>query len=148
MFASKDLQLVSNGRSRHRSPVLDERTRPGALSSSDQLEQRRHRRVAVRAPARLVQGEREHLGHSEDLSEGGVFVVTAAELQIGEQLILHLELPEQGLVVTRAEVRRCRPANAHARVDAGVGLMYLDLPLEHRVALRALVERRLKPIVS
>ena len=65
-----------------------------------------------------------------DLSEGGCFVDTTGEAQIGERLTVRIELPDGGCLELTGEV-------AHEWRPIGFGLRFIDLSDEQREQLRS-----------
>ena len=72
-----------------------------------------------------ARGER-YGGLTEDLSEGGVLVVTQVSIPLGERVLITLNLEGTELGPLQAEVRRHRPPNALTGVEEALGLMFLD----------------------
>ena len=77
---------------------------------------------------------RKCLARITDLSEGGCFVDTTGEAQIGERLTVHIQLPDGGSLELTGQV-------AHESRPIGFGLRFLDLSDEQREALRAFLTR-------
>jgi len=73
---------------------------------------------------------RKCLARITDLSEGGCFVDTTGEAQIGERLTVRIQLPDGGHLELTGEV-------AHESRPIGFGLRFIDLSDEQREALRA-----------
>lgn len=72
-----------------------------------------------------------------DLSEGGCYVDSLGEAQIGEVLDFKLQLPDGEWLELRGEV-------AHQTPPLGFGLRFVDLTDEQRERFRSL----LQPIIS
>jgi hypothetical protein len=73
---------------------------------------------------------RKCLARITDLSEGGCFVDTTGEAQIGERLTVRIQLPDGAGLELTGEV-------AHESRPIGFGLRFVDLSDEQREALRA-----------
>ncbi|HEY8080127.1 MAG TPA: PilZ domain-containing protein [Labilithrix sp.] len=88
-------------------------------------EQRKHPRAAYRTPVRIeVPGIGAVDGRSEDISAGGLFVVTRARVELGTQVTVRFALPVDGKVVAEtATVKWLRDAKL------GDGLSALGLEL-------------------
>ena len=73
---------------------------------------------------------RKCLARITDLSEGGCFVDTTGEAQIGERLTVRIQLPDGGCLELTGEV-------AHESRPIGFGLRFVNLSDEQHEALRA-----------
>lgn len=80
-------------------------------------------------------------GLSLDISEGGLFVSTYAEIPLGTRLLLAFELPDGTAVEARGEVR-WRRAHAMDGERPGIGIAFTHLPDEARARIASLCERR------
>ncbi len=78
---------------------------PAQVEPTSASEQRRHRRAPYRTPVRLeVAGLGAVDGRSEDISIGGLFVVTKSKLPEGTQVVARFALPIDGKVVSETGV--------------------------------------------
>ena len=73
---------------------------------------------------------RKCLARITDVSEGGCFVDTTGEAQIGERLTVRIQLPEGSVLELTGEV-------AHESRPIGFGLRFVDLSDEQREQLRS-----------
>lgn len=92
-------------------------------------------RAAPRLEARLVASvERPngcHVGFTENLSEGGVFVATRAPHHLGDEVNLLIALPDLALIRARGTVRWLRPPCQKNGTSAGMGVRFERLsPLD------------------
>ena len=71
-------------------------------------------------------------GQSEDISEGGLLVATAARFDDGDRVEVELALPTTGRIVRVAAIARW--ARAARRVGA-VGLELVEVPSEVRASI-------------
>lgn len=76
--------------------------------------------------------------HTHDISRGGLFLATHAELSPGQQVSLRLFLPDGSEVSCKAKVKWCRPAGADDG-PPGVGVEFLNLSPAARRALESLL---------
>jgi hypothetical protein len=83
------------------------------LDSTDivPLERRAHRRIAFRGPV-AVDG---HPGSCNDLSLGGIGLVTGHDLGLGHSVSVRLRLPDGGRVSADAEVVRASGGSVGVR---------------------------------
>lgn len=122
----------------HRAPLQTEemaRRRP----TPDQ-EARRHRRHPVQAPMSITANSAHHAGRMENLSSGGLFVATDAEVAVDQQLSVCFTMPGDHRV-TRAicQVRWVRSARA---AGPGLGLRFVELNPVVRAELESFCRRR------
>lgn len=75
-------------------------------------------------------GSRKCSARVTDLSEGGCFVDTTGEAQIGERLTVRIQLPDGNSLELTGEV-------AHESRPIGFGLRFVDLSDEQREQLRS-----------
>ena len=78
-----------------------------------------------------------HVARVTDLSEGGCYVDTLGEAQIGEVLVFKLQLPDSQWLELTGEV-------AHQSPPLGFGVRFVELTDEQREKLRSLIDH-LKP---
>jgi Tfp pilus assembly protein PilZ len=77
---------------------------------------------------------RKCLARITDLSEGGCFVDTTGQAQIGERLTVRIQLPEGGCLELTGEV-------AHESRPIGFGLRFVELSEEQAEQLRLFLAR-------
>ena len=77
---------------------------------------------------------RKCLARITDLSEGGCFVDTTGEAQIGERLTVRIQLPDGGCLELTGEV-------AHESRPIGFGLRFVELSEEQAEQLRLFLAR-------
>ena len=77
---------------------------------------------------------RKCLARITDLSEGGCFVDTTGEAQIGERLTVRIQLPEGGCLELTGEV-------AHESRPIGFGLRFVDVSEAQAEQLRSFLAR-------
>jgi uncharacterized protein (TIGR02266 family) len=84
-----------------------------------------------------------YTGLTQDISTGGLFVATHRLRKIGDRMVLKFGLPnwQQPLVVD-AEVRWIREAGAHTDSPPGMGLKFLNLPAQARMAIANFLKKR------
>jgi serine/threonine protein kinase len=107
---------------------------PKPSRQTDVAEQRRRaRRAPYNTPVQLVM-EGAHAGtidgRTEDISEGGILVLSHAECAADQRVSVRFALPMEGKVVSvDAHVRwvRAAPGPAQARGNRAVGLEFIDL---------------------
>lgn len=94
---------------------------------SDESNRRVHARVPLKVQVDLRSEDTFFTGFSENISEGGLFVVTDAPFEVGAILTVSLSLmggpPEQ----LEAVVRWVRPANAAGGLPPGMGVRFMGL---------------------
>jgi uncharacterized protein (TIGR02266 family) len=74
-------------------------------------------------------------GLSQDISEGGVFVATYQQLELGSAVTLGLELPS-GRVEVKGVVRWARPELEDGEQRPGFGVAFSEVSPEALAALR------------
>jgi len=85
-------------------------------------------------------------GFSVDLSTGGLFLTTDFPLDVGESLSLIFSLPDSDRAIRcKARVawtnRRHEPRKPE--LPAGVGVQFIDMPLEDMKSLKLFLERNI-----
>jgi len=108
----------------------------GAVSS---LDQRRTMRARANWPARLIDTVGVvNVGRVCDVSEGGFGVMSSVNLPVGATLDIALAVPKSGSdsrsmpVRCKVRVTSCSFAGTQSRL----GVMFMDLPKESRIAVR------------
>jgi serine/threonine protein kinase len=108
-------------------------------SKPSPVEQRRLARAPYNTPVRLVLPDGGIDGRSEDISAGGLLVLSRAECPAGQRITLRFALPMEGTVVSvEADVRWVRAAHGLEKQGlCAIGLEFFQLP----EPVRASVER-------
>jgi uncharacterized protein (TIGR02266 family) len=83
-------------------------------------------------------------GFSENISEGGLFVATAAPLRVGDRLVVALSLMGTGPLRLSAVVRWVRGKDARGGLPPGAGLQFVDPAPEAAAAIEAFLRSGLK----
>lgn len=81
----------------------------------------------------LIDGDRPaFFGYSKNLSKSGMFIATSHSLEPGEQIQLEIPLPPPltGSVKCCCEVVWKRPIGSHLPFEAGMGMKFIDMPIE------------------
>jgi serine/threonine-protein kinase len=104
-------------------------------------EQRRASRASYNTPVRLVVREGVVDGRSEDISEGGLLVLTLASCAPGQRISVRFALPMEGKVVSaEADVRWVRAAHGVDRQGMNaIGVEFHDLPQPLRSSIAGYV---------
>jgi serine/threonine protein kinase len=100
--------------------------------SSAPVEQRRtYARAPYVTPVRLLRKDHEPVdGRSEDISEGGLFILADRAITAGEQVTLRFALPTSGMIAqVVGSIRWIRPARGG---KAALGFEFSTLADEHR----------------
>jgi uncharacterized protein (TIGR02266 family) len=105
------------------------------------------RRTSVRVDLEIEVGletdSNFYTGLTQDISTGGLFVATHRLRPIGERLVLKFGLPNtQGAIVVEGEVRWLREAGAHTDAPSGMGLKFLNLSAQARMAIASFLKKR------
>lgn len=104
---------------------------------------RSSKRVTFEAAIDLGSDSNFFTGFSTNLSEGGVFVTTLAEVPLGTQVELSLSLPGQKPIPLKGTVRWTREHNDLApKQMPGVGVQFAELPQEAAQRINAFVQQR------
>ncbi|MCK5799932.1 MAG: TIGR02266 family protein, partial [Deltaproteobacteria bacterium] len=117
-------------------------------------EQKAERRQHLRLPLDLeVHYRREdglfNTGFVEDISAGGLFIATGADLVVGERLNLTFALPSwRDEITVLGEVRWIRPNSTSRDQLMGVGLRFIDLPKKTREAITDLARAQTEEMPS
>ena len=100
-------------------------------------EQRRAARAAYNTPVHLVLRDGVVDGRSEDVSEGGLLVLTRAVCAPGQRVSIRFALPMEGKVVSvEADVRWVRGAQGVDRQGMNaLGVEFVDLPVPVRTSI-------------
>ncbi len=122
--------------------LSDDRAKVVSLPAAAQLaaESAAARRQYVRAPyitpVRVRVGQTSCDGRTEDLSEGGVLLVTEGEVPDGERVKLRLPLPVSGRVVELEATTKWITTGRHGRA---IGAAFIDASDDVRAEIRAYV---------
>jgi uncharacterized protein (TIGR02266 family) len=83
-------------------------------------------------------------GLTQDISEGGLFVVTNRARPVGDRMRLQFQLPGSTRALSvETEVRWIRePPSPHAEAVGGMGLRFVNLSREDAATIRAFLARR------
>lgn len=79
-----------------------------------------------------------HLARVTDLSDGGCYVDTLGEAQVGEVVVFKLQLPDGEWLELTGEV-------AHQTPPLGFGLRFVNLAAEQQEKLRSLLDQLQPP---
>jgi uncharacterized protein (TIGR02266 family) len=108
-----------------------------ASGAASAREQRRYPRAPYITPVRIIESNNAHLdGRSEDISEGGLLVVTTRECRSGDVVKCRFSLPATGRITEVAATARW-VRKAHG--GGAVGLQFLDLAEAARDEIRRYV---------
>ena len=80
-----------------------------------------------------IDGERPaFFGYSKNISKSGMFIATTNPIQAGEQIDLEFPLPAPltGTARCRCEVVWKRPHGTHLPFEPGMGMKFIDMPVE------------------
>jgi serine/threonine-protein kinase len=132
----------------HRTTLRDPLPSAGPSKPSS-VEHRRVARAPYSTPVRLVLPDGGIDGRSEDISEGGLLVLSRTDCTAGQRITLRFALPMEGNVVSvEADVRWARAAlGVEKQGLCAIGLEFVHLPdpvrasVEHYVALMAEKDR-------
>ncbi|MCK5826265.1 MAG: PilZ domain-containing protein [Desulfuromusa sp.] len=81
----------------------------------------------------LIEGDRPaFFGYTKSISKSGMFIATTNMIQPGEQVKLEFQLPAplKGIVRCLCEVVWKRPHGTHLPFEPGIGIKFVDLPIE------------------
>lgn len=106
-------------------------------------EQRAADRVDVETEITFESEDNFYQGFSENISEGGLFVVTYLPRRCGDVITVRFTLPGLGrLIEARAEVRWQRQGHDDRDVAPGLGVRFLDLTEADRAVIERFVGKR------
>ena len=108
---------------------------------------RGEQRVALAVDLSLESGNNFYVGFSENITRGGIYVVSYATLPVGEQLMVALSLPgDDEAIHCLAEVVWVRDYTGEVDVDAmappGMGLAFRNISSADRDRIEAFVATR------
>jgi len=111
------------------------------------------RRTAPRASVELgvdyIHADTTGTGKTLNLSQDGMFIVTANPPEVGTHLIIHFALPESEPLEGTAQVVWIRRPEAEHPYPPGMAVQFLKLPSEAQPAIAAFVAGQLaKPVSS
>lgn len=114
----------------------------GTMDTPGGADQRVHRRVTFHIQVTASSDHNFFVGFSENISEGGIFVATYNILQTGHEIECELHLFGEVHKV-RGVVRWTREHNdLTPEIHPGMGIQFVDLPSETRVAIARFVDER------
>ena len=97
---------------------------------------RKFNRAPYRTPISIKSSWGEVTGRSEDISEGGMLVLSDQACQQGEEVSVRFALPIEGRVaVCKARVQWVRARPNHPGMNQAIGLELLDAPSDLRASL-------------
>jgi serine/threonine protein kinase len=97
---------------------------------------RKFNRAPYRTPISIKSSWGEITGRSEDISEGGMLVLSDQACQQGEEVAVRFALPIEGRVaVCKARVQWVRARPNHPGMNQAIGLELLDAPSDMRASL-------------
>lgn len=118
-------------------PVRD----PGTPEAG--AEMRRHARYRVELDVDFGTEHNFYAGFVENLSAGGVFIVTHQLRPIGSLIQFTIQLPTRNRPVTGlGEVRWVREYNEDTGTEPGMGLRFVEISHDDNELIRNFVERR------
>jgi len=104
---------------------------------------RAYTRIPYPVPVSLMSHNNLWAGVSNDISEGGVFIVTRQPPDVGTMVEMDLTLDGGGeLIHLMGIVRWQRLAGPGIDGPAGVGIQFIDLPAPLLVRLQAFIKQR------
>jgi uncharacterized protein (TIGR02266 family) len=108
-----------------------------------QTDRRRETRVPLRIEVTMTSDHNFFIGMSENVSEGGLFISTYEEVEMGSQMDVAFCIPDHHWIRTRAEVCWARRYDRDD-IDStpGFGVRFLDLSAEDARALQDFVRLR------
>jgi uncharacterized protein (TIGR02266 family) len=108
-------------------------------------ERRVEERVELEVEVGLHTDHNFYTGLTQDISEGGIFVATHQIKPLGHQFTVKFKVPGWPTPISSlAEVRWIREGSASARSDApvGMGLRFLELPPQGKMAIGTFMKKR------
>lgn len=114
------------------------------MSDRKQDQRRASPRVEFRAPVKVLSGDRSRdcWAHSTNLSASGIHISSTESFPVGAELALDIPLPGDapGDETDAGLAFRCRVVWVQRARRCGMGLEFLDLNVDERTSLRALIE--------
>lgn len=119
-------------------------TRPTPTHTERQPhEHRASPRVDVESEITLVSEDNFYQGFSENISEGGLFVVTYQPHRVGDVITVRFTLPGvERTLEARAEVRWVREGAPDRDVAPGLGVRFVELADDDRACIERFVRHR------
>lgn len=100
-------------------------------------------RVDVEAEITFVSENNFYQGFSENISEGGLFVVTYVQRKCGEVITVRFTLPGiERTLEARAEVRWVRAGDPYRHLPPGLGVRFIELSADDRSIVERFVRKR------
>lgn len=107
------------------------------------IEKRKNKRVTFSSIISMESEDNLYTGVSQDISTGGIFVVTDRLLPLGTKILVEFIIPPNDRKIKICgEVRWLRESNNKSDTDPGMGLQFVDLSEEDRQALESFIELR------
>lgn len=107
------------------------------------IEKRKNKRVTFSSIISMESEDNLYTGVSQDISTGGIFVVTDRLLPLGTKILVEFIIPPHDRKIKICgEVRWLRESNNKSDTDPGMGLQFVDLSEEDRQALESFIELR------
>ena len=123
--------------------MYQEAQRSQPSSSVNPRELRECDRVDVEADITFFSEDNFYQGFSENISEGGLFVVTYLPRKCGDVITVRFTLPGiEHTLEARAEVRWVRAGIADRHLPPGLGVRFLDLSQADRAIVERFVRKR------
>ncbi len=115
----------------------------GTSALPNAIDLRGSRRVDVEAEITFESEDNFYQGFSENISEGGLFLVTFLSRHRGDVITVRFSLPGvERAIETRAEVRWQRAADHEHSVNPGLGVRFMNLEEVDRRAIERFVSKR------
>ncbi len=108
------------------------------MQRSDRKEARVYPRVALRASVDFQTGANFYLGHTKDISLGGVFIETRAEVAVGMPITLRLNVLGKPLAIP-AEIMWVM---SDEKGTSGIGARFFELSPEEKKRIQAFMMLR------
>lgn len=118
--------------------------KPSYAPPVDPAGRRVFRRKDIEVAVDLFNANTFFTGFTENLSEGGLFVATAAPMQLGDELEIRLRLMGREPRTYPVVVRWIRPDAAIGGLPAGMGVQFLDLSEDEKIRLQNFVDSGVK----
>ncbi len=123
--------------------MIPDRTVGRRTSSRIPHELREGPRIDVEADVTFSSEENFYQGFSENISEGGLFLVTYVTRRCGEVITVRFSLPGiEHPIEVRAEVRWLRSPDWERGVNPGIGVRFIDLNDADRASIERFIKRR------
>lgn len=145
----KDALLAAQPNASRTTRLLDSdrRVRPSAPDAVPVEQRRRHRRAPYATPVRILSDTQDIEGRNEDISEGGMLVISHERIEPGSSVTVKFALPTNGRITSgRAVVRWVRAARRDdPNSPRALGLEFEELTEDARKAIACYVELMADP---